>query len=294
MHKLEYIIVKLLFEIFGHISFAAGKRIAWVFYVLVSKVFRYRRKTILDNLKLVYGSELPAPQQQLLSGIYKNFVYLWMEFLQLRRLRPENFDKHFKIHGTELIDEALKEGKGIIYMSGHYGNFEWMGQFYAMNGYPVNGIAKRQSNPYVNKFIEDIRRTNGANVVYIKNAMQEGPVLLAKNELFAIVADQDARHRGVFVDFLGQPSSTPVGPAVFQMRSGAPIFMIISVRKDYSKFEAFIEHVYSAEAREVTDEGILEITQLHTSVLEKWIRKYPDQWFWMHKRWKTKPAKKTI
>ncbi len=293
MHKFEYAIVKLLFLIFGRLSFKAGKRAADVLCFLISKVMRYRRKVILSNLKRVYGNELPAPKKELLHEIYKNFIYLWMEFLQINRLRPDEIDNRINMHNIELVDEALKKGKGIIFMSGHYGNFEWIGQYFSMKGYPVSGIAKRQSNPYVNKLVEDIRATNNVKVVYTKNAMKDGLTVLARNELLAIVADQDGRKRGVFVDFLGQPSSTPVGPAVLHLRSGAPVLMVIPVRKAYGTFEAFIEPVYDGEPQPVTDKLIQQITQTHSAVLEKWIRKYPEQWFWMHKRWKTKPVKES-
>ncbi len=293
MHKFEYAIVKLIFLVFGRLSFKAGKRAADVLCFLISKVLRYRRKVILSNLERVYGNELPAPKEKLLHGIYKNFIYLWMEFLQTSRLHPDEIDSHITMHGIELVDDALKKGKGVVFMSGHYGNFEWIGQYFSIKGYPISGIAKRQSNPYVNKLVEDIRATNGVKVVYTKNAMRDGLALLARNELLAIVADQDGRKRGVFVDFLGQPSSTPAGPAVFHLRSGAPVLMVISVRKEYGKFDVFIEPAYSGEPGPVTDELVHLITQKHSSVLEKWILKHPEQWFWVHKRWKTKPDKKS-
>lgn len=289
MHKIEYILVKLLFALFSHISLKTGKWIAWLIYQLVWKVIRYRRKVIISNLTRVYGNNLPKPVNELLSGIYKNFVYLWMEFLQLARLTKDELEKRITVHNAELIDQALDEGKGVLFMSGHYGNFEWLGQYYGLKGYKVNGVAKRQSNHAVNKLIEDIRTANGVKVIYTKNAMKDGLAVLQNNELLAVVSDQDGRKRGVFVDFLGQPSSTPVGTAIYQMRSGAPILMIISVRKDYGEFEAFIEPVYSAEKREITDDEILKITQKHTQVLEKWVYKHPEQWFWVHKRWKTSP-----
>lgn len=293
MHKIEYALVKFIFLVFGRLSFKAGKHAADFLCFLISKILRYRRKVILSNLKRVYGDDLPAPKEKLLHEIYKNFTYLWMEFLQIGRLRREEIDQHINMHGIELVDAALKEGRGLIFMSGHYGNFEWIGQYFSMKGYAVSGIAKRQSNPYVNKLVEDIRSINGVKFIYTKKAMRDGLSLLARNEILAIVADQDGRKRGVFIDFLGQPSSTPAGPAVFHLRSGAPILMVISVRKAYGEFDAFIEPIYAGEPQAETDELVHLITQKHGSVLEKWIRKYPEQWFWTHKRWKTKPPKKS-
>lgn len=291
MHYIEYLLFRFLFAIFGRISYSSGKRIANLIHFLIAHVFRYRRKVIIANLRLVYGDQLPMPLPRLLDSIYRNFVYLWCEFLQLSRLKKEEFDQHFTIYGKKLIDKELGQGNGVIYLSGHYGNFEWLGQFYALLGYPVNGIAQRQSNRLVNDFIEKLRQSKGARVIYKKEAMKKGLEVLRRGELCAIIADQDARKRGVFVNFMGHPASTPVGPAILQMRSGMPIYMIISVRKDYGQFEAFIEPVYDGPEREITDSEIKKITQSYTANLEKWVRKYPDQWFWMHKRWKTKQPK---
>ncbi len=290
MHRIEYWIVKGLFNLLGNASLKTGKRVADVVYFLVAKVFRYRRKVILDNLHRVYGETLPAAERILLPQIYRNFVYLWMEFLQAGKLSKENVDGHFILHNMELVDQALNQKRGMILMAGHFGNFEWVGQLFTIKGYKISGIAKRQSNPYVNDLVERTRRHKGTGVIYTKNAMEEGLAALKRNEIIAIVADQDARKKGIFVDFLGQPSSTAVGPAIFYLRSGAPIYFVTSIRRDYGKFDVYLEPVIEDGAiTGITDENIRYITQTHATVLEKWVRKYPEQWFWMHKRWKTHP-----
>jgi KDO2-lipid IV(A) lauroyltransferase len=250
-----------------------------VLYFIIAKIIRYRKKVILDNLHRVYGDSLPDDKKRLLNNIYKNFVFLWMEFLQLTHLNKNNLADHFNFNDLDKLDRALSKGKGVIFMTGHYG----------IKNYHVWGIAKKQSNPYVNEFIEKIRRELGAEVIYTKNAMKEGLEVLKKNHLLAIVADQDAGKKGVFVDFLGQPSSTAIGPAVFHLRSGAPILCAVAVRKDYGKFDIYFEEVTHNIKYKINDKKIKEITQLHASVLGKWVLKYPEQWFWMHRRWKTKP-----
>ncbi len=293
MRTLEYLLVKFFFSLFSHISINSGKRIAFVLYLLISRVVRYRRNVILSNLHLVYGNNLPAPESKLINKIYKNFVYLWMEFLQNRRLGMEDINDRFILHNQEIVDEALKRGRGLILMSGHFGNFEWLGQYMGLKGYKVSGIAKKQHNTRVNDLIIQNRTQFGVGVIYTNTATKDGVAALSRNEIIALVADQNARSKGVFVDFLGQPSSTAVGPAVIQMRSGSPMYLIISVRKEYGRFEVFFERIYEEPGKEPNDADILNITQLHTSALEKWIQQYPEQWFWMHKRWKTKPAPKS-
>jgi KDO2-lipid IV(A) lauroyltransferase len=289
MHRIEYGLAKTLYILFSHISFRAGKYIANGICFLVEKVFHYRREVILSNLKMVYGDKLPMKEKELLHHIYRNFVYLMMEFLQTPRLRKENIDDHFNIKNFELLEEVHAQGKGMIITSGHFGNFEWLGQLVNFKGYKVSGIATRQSNPLVNDLMEKNRRQFGVGVIYKKEARQEVQDRLKNNEIIAIVSDQDARDRGVFVDFMGIPSSTAVGTAVFQLRSGTPILFVISIRRDYGKFDVIFEKVHEGPAQPLTDELILELTQKHATVLEKWVRQYPEQWFWMHRRWKTRP-----
>lgn len=291
MHRIEYIIVKILFLIFQNISLNTGKKIALVIYFLTYKVFRYRRSVIIDNLELVFGDDLPKPLNDLLKGIYKNFIFLWMEFLQNNKVVKEKLSNIFTIHNYDIFEKAFSLGKGIIIVSGHMGNFEWLGQMHGQLGHKTSGIAKRQRNPLVNQLVERIRLRENMGVIYARNAMKEGIEVLKNKEILAIVTDQDAKERGVFVDFLGVPSSTAVGPAVFHLRTGAPLVFLMSIRSDYGKFDAYYEEVCPlSEPKEANDDSIREITQLHAAVLEKWIRNYPEQWFWMHRRWKTKPV----
>ena len=290
MYRIEYLIVKLLFGIFQNINLSAGKKIAYIIYFLTYRLFRYRRKVIISNLKLVYGESLPKPLSELLKGIYKNFIFLWMEFLQNNKVVKKNLSQIFTVHNPEIFDEAYKKNKGVIIISGHMGNFEWLGQMHGQSGRKISGIAKKQTNPLVNQLVEKIRLRENMGVIYMRNAMVEGIEVLKNKDLLAIVMDQDARKKGVFVDFMGMPSSTAVGPAVFHLRTGAPLIFLMSIRRDYGKFDAYYEEICpAAEPSEVTDQKIKEITQIHSSVLEKWILKYPEQWFWMHRRWKTKP-----
>ncbi|MBD3223081.1 MAG: hypothetical protein GF313_00010 [Caldithrix sp.] len=289
MHKIEYRIVQLLLKFFNYLSFKAGKRMALILYFFIAHVFRYRRRVIKDNLHRVYKSRWPKPPKELINLIYKNFVFLWMEFLQSKKLSRDNLQQHFKLHNEEMVEEALSKGHGVILISGHFGNFEWLGRMHGLMGHPVNGIAKAQSNPYVNELVEKHRSDENVKVIYTREAMEKGVKALQNNEILAIVTDQDARKRGIFVDFLGYPSSTAVGTAVFHLRTGAPIISIISVRRDYGQFEVYYEKVAEGEPTAVTDEKVRHITQQHTKALEKWVLKYPEQWFWMHRRWKTKP-----
>ena len=112
---------------------------------------------------------------------------------------------------------------------------------------------------------------------------------MRKKQLLMLVTDQDARKKGVFVDFLGIPSSTAVGTAVFTLRTKTPVIFVANVRRSYAHFDVYFEEVKINEDLQSSEESIIKITQEHTRILEKWVRRYPEQWFWMHRRWKTKP-----
>ena len=246
---------------------------------------------MMSNLKLVYGENFPKESAYMLKQIYCNFTYLWFEVLQVGKLFNENKEQFFSVYNRELIEQALKDGNGVILLSGHLGNFEWLAALFGFYGWPFAAIAKKQKNPYVDKFIRERRESNGARVIYVKSAMKDGLRLLKNKGILGIVGDQDARRKGIFINFLGQPSSTAIGPAIFHLRSKAPMFWVSAIRTKYAQFEIHFEKIETEVPFEINDENIKNVTQKHSDVLEKWVRKYPEQWFWMHRRWKTKLKK---
>ena len=290
MKNVEYFLVRGLFFVFSHISLRWGKRLALGLNFLTEHIIRYRRKVILENLHKVYGEQLPKPQKQLIHEIYKHFIFLWMEFLQSPHLNPETVNRLLRIKNPEVLERIKKREYGYIFISGHFGNFEWLGQAMSMMHLPpITAIAKKQSNLKVDAFIVKLRQRHGARIVYTKEAMRESEKALRNKEIVAIAFDQDARNRGVFVNFMGLPSSTALGTAVLHLRTGAKIILMEALRRDYALFDVYLEEVKIPDLEGDLNQKIVAITQLYTSKFEKWVRRYPEQWFWVHKRWKTQP-----
>ncbi|KAA3617329.1 MAG: hypothetical protein D8M58_02905 [Calditrichaeota bacterium] len=289
MDRIQYYLLKSLYSLFTILPFGFVEKIANIFAFILQNFIGYRRRVIRENLKKVYGDNLPFDEKLLVKNIYRNFTYLWFEVLQTKKINIKNIDRHFTSHNLELIEKTLAKEQGALLMTGHLGNFEWFSIYLGLKKVPFAAIAKRIKNRYIDDFMHKNRERNGCTVIYTKSAMREGLKFLRSNKCVAIAGDQDARKKGIFVDFLGQPSSTAVGPAIFQLRSGSHMLFMAAIRTSYAHFDIFFEEIKIPEGLKVSDESILEITQLHTSALDKWIRKYPDQWFWMHKRWKSKP-----
>lgn len=293
MKTIEYLAVKFLFFVFSRLSIKNGKRLALFITFLVEHLIRYRKKVILSNLHRVYGDKLPLPEKKFVHEIYKNFVFLWMEFLQSNHFNEQTVKQFINFKNPEILQHLKQREKGVILYSGHFGNFEWLGQAMALQRLPIWAIAKKQSNEKVDRFITKLRERFGARIVYTKQAMPVCQRALNNKELVAIAIDQDARQRGVFVNFLGLPSSTAVGTAVLHLRTNAEIILLIALRKDYAQFDVYAKLIEPPARTGDLEQDILNITQKISNELEVWVKKYPEQWFWMHRRWKTKPKKQT-
>ena len=295
MKNVEYFFVRLLFFVFSRISLKGGKRLALIMTFVTEKIIRYRRNVIRSNLRKVYRDNLPKPEKELIHEIYKNFVFLWMEFLQSPHLNRQTVHQLLNIKNPEVLEMIRRRESGIIFLSGHFGNFEWLGQGMPLLDLPpITAIAKKQSNLKVDAFITQMRQRHGMRIVYTKEAMKEAEKALRNKEIVAIAFDQDARRKGIFVNFLGLPSSTAVGTAVLHLRTGAKIVLLIALRKDYAQFDVYLQEIKIPELTGTSDEKIKAITQIFTTEFEKWIWRYPEQWFWVHKRWKTQPPETEI
>jgi KDO2-lipid IV(A) lauroyltransferase len=291
MFRAEYFLIKLLDFILSIIPFKIAEYIAIFIAFLLRDVFRLRRKIILENLLSVYGGELPCDKKLLIKNIYRNFTFLWFELLQTKKINRKNFDRHFHVHNINIIDKYIKKGTGVLLISGHFGNFEWVMPFFGLKNYHFMSIMKKLKNPYVNRFIINLRQKSGSKIVLKNKALKEGTKLLKQGGIFGIVADQNAGRKGVIVDFLGRASSTAAGPAIFALRTGAAVIFTAFVRRRYGMIDVFLEEVPLNLNRVKSENRIKEITQAHTKVLEKWILKFPEQWFWMHRRWKARQVK---
>ena len=178
----------------------------------------------------------------------------------------------------------------MILVTGHFGYWELLGASVAALGYPMAVVAKDQHNPAVNTLIIKGREKLGMKVISMAAATHAIMRALRRNECVGLLMDQDAGPGGTFVDFLGLEASTYQGPALFALRSGAPIIPCFIIREGAEHhrivFESPIEAVPTGD--EIAD--IQRYTQTYTAVLERYVRTYPDHWFWVHRRWKTRPA----
>ncbi len=263
-----------------------GKGIGLFVYYVVP----IRKKVCLENLTSVFPEKSKNEINTIARNTYINFGQNIIEFMRYPRTTTDFLRKHITFVNKEALLDAHKAGKGALCMSGHFGNWEIMAAAMQTLGIQMIGVVKEQRNKRIDKLIIDFRAILGIETLQLGMALRGVLKSLKANKFVAMVADQDAHRTGIFVDFLGRPSSTATGPAIFALKTGVPLIFGNAVRNNNGCHTVYLQRIdYSDLKGGLTEDNIRILTQRHATVLEEKIKKWPDHWFWMHKRWKTKP-----
>lgn len=217
--------------------------------------------------------------------VYRHFGRVAVSLVDIPRISPSCLGKWIYVDGFDLLTRTLEGGKGGLFVSGHLGNWEIMGATVARCGFPVTFVVTTQTNKLVEELIDRYRMKAGIEIVKRREATRGILSALKRNRFVAILIDQDAHEDGAFVPFFGRPASTPRGPAVFHLRTGAPLIFAESHWLPGDRYRIVIT---ALNTDGVDDPDVL--TARVTALLEAAVRKTPEQWLWMHRRWKTRPA----
>ena len=252
---------------------------------------RRYRVVALDNLRRAFGSEWSEDRIQATAReSFRNLGLTLVEFLLRQpRIRPEEVLAEVEFVGKEHYEAAFERGKGVILITAHYGNWEMMGPRLAREGYQVNAISRTADDPGTEQMIESIRTRCGTKQIPRQKAAREGLAALRRNEILAILLDQNTAEGGVFVPFFGHPASTATGPAVFALKTGAALVPTFCVRNADGTHTMIAREPIYPESTGDRAEDILRLTAELTLTIEKQIRSRPDLWFWLHNRWKLQP-----
>ena len=254
-------------------------------------LYKDRRRAI-GNLKSAFPEKTDAEIRRITKGVFTNLCKSGVEIANTYKLNRVNIDRWVSSEGFEKVDRALSKGKGVIILASHFGNWELMALYYAIKGYPCNTIARRIYFDRYDRFINKVRSSWGINVIFRDGSLKKILKKLKQNEAMGILADQDMDSvDGIFVDFFGKPAYTPRGPVALALASGAPLIPSFIIRQKQGH-KLIVSDPIELVKKNDREETIRYNTQKWTRVFEEYIRKYPEQWVWMHRRWKTKPAGK--
>lgn len=292
METLLFHIISALFAIIGRIFRNAAATISGVLGRIWFAVDRRHRAVALENLTHVFASQKTKPEiRRLARRVFGHLVLLLFEIGWSLRLRPKDFSKYFRIHGLHYLQEAHQRGNGVLILTGHVGNWELLTMAAAMLGYPMSAIYRPLDFKPLDRFFHLLRTRYGAILYPKKNAMR--PVLraLKKGDVVGILLDQNARRRdGVFVDFFGREACTNMGLALIAQATGTPVVPLFLLRENNGFRVEFGPEVPAARTGDKSKD-IETNTRRYNQVLEDVILRYPEQWFWVHRRWKTRPGR---
>ncbi len=246
-----------------------------------------RRRVALENLGHAFPELTEESRRRIAKGAFRNYGIALVELLWFPNLTDTLLRTLVTIRNPEVIAQGNAKGKGMIMLSGHFGNWELiaLGAAY-ISGLPYSIIVQTQANKRIDEVINRHRCLFGNTVIPMGMSVRGIIKALNEGRVVAIAPDQSGPMEGAFVEFFGRSVATHQGPAAFALRSGAPLQMGIMVRKSDGTYDVTIEEIPSSDLAGPTEENIVELTRRHTAVLERWIRLHPDHWLWMHRRWK--------
>ncbi len=278
----------------GRIVLLLPRRVALRLGILLADLFflfSRREKTVaLENLSAAFGAEKnPDDILRICRYCFRNLGKQLMEVLQIPRLTSENLGKLVTCEGRQNIEDALKAGKGVIILTAHFGNWELLGAGLNLSGYKLSYIVRPLRSPQMDALLNRIRESAGGKPIPRGASVKGALRCLRRNELLAILSDIDTKVDGVFVDFFGRPAFTPRGPVSIALRTGAALVPTHVVRQKDDTHVIIAEKALELKVTGDLEEDIRLNTARSVKILESYIRKYPEQWIWVHDRWKTQP-----
>ena len=288
-HRVEYALARTLETAVATLPEGAadgvGRRIGAAVYRL-----GIRRKVVEENLRLAFPERGEAWIHATARAAFQHLGREAAAILRLSKLDPGAIVDRTVPVGWDEMEGALDEGRGCILVTGHYGNWEIAAATVASRGVPIAAIVRRQGNKLVDARLDLLRRRLGVETITQREAPSRVPRLLRKNGVIGIVGDQDARGSGIFVPFFGRPASTHRGPALFALKLNAPVFACVARRLPESRVRYEVSGTRVPVVRTGdTEADVQALTAELAARLEAEIRKAPEQYFWFHRRWKTKP-----
>ncbi len=286
-NKIEYILFLLfskLFQLLGlKLSRKLSPAIAALFYYLIP----IRKATVLENLRNAFPTYSKNKIREIAFGSYKSFAITLVEILSFPSTSIMDIQKAVNCKNPELIIDRYNSNKGVILLSAHFGNWEFMATSMGVQlNIPLAVVVKEQRNPYVTDWMNRERTKWNNSVVPLGISIRNVYQTLKMKQIVAMVADQRGSEEGIKVNFFGRNISVHTGPAALALKTGAPILYGISVRqKDYTYDTTFTE-ISKESLSGSSEEKIKQLSQKHMSYLENIVRENPEQWLWMHKRWK--------
>jgi KDO2-lipid IV(A) lauroyltransferase len=295
--RIEYFFFQFLKSIVLSLPLKSAQRfgafLGTVCYFLVWK----RRAIALENLQYAFPEKSLQERKTIARRAFENYGITLLEFMWFPNFTRESLRKVVVNPDLPVLRECYNRGKGVVAVSAHVSNWEFTAlALGSESGFPLSIVVQTQANGWVDAVINKDRTMFGNKIVPMGIAVREIVRALEKGEIVALAADQSGAMESPYVDFFGRKTATHQGPAVFALRMGSPVILGLALRNPDGTYKTIIQEIPTGDLQGYNEANVLELTQRHARALENYIRQYPDQWLWMHRRWKhsLEPEKKTL
>ena len=270
--------------IFARVFLRLGRLFGALVYAL-----GIRRRVALQGMARAFPDRSEADRRSLVRAAYAGFGQSLAELSIVRRLSNEEFEKLVRFDGWERYEQAAALGKGVVVAVGHFGNWELLMRACGRRGVKLT-VLRRDLRGAVEQRLFAGRRKAGVGELLDKGVASDAVALLRRGETLALAVDQNMQlKKGVFVDFFGTPACTTPAPAVLSLRTGAPLIAAFPIREEGGTHRVLVEGPFTVEPGLKGHQAVVALTQQLTRAVERVIRAHPDHWYWLHRRWKTRP-----
>lgn len=290
METIAYRAIKATFNTFAMIPPTVGEKIA----LFISKIWfsldKRHRKVAIENITHAFGDQMTPKEIKRMAR--KTFFYTANMIFETPRAyswKPLDLYKHYTVRGLYHLMNAQMKGKGVLMLSGHIGNWEISVQLNNLSGQQICGVYRKLDYAPAERYFHEKRESKGSRLYPLKGAAHRIFREFRLGNCVAMLIDQNAkRDHGIFIDFLGRKACSNSGPAFIALMSGVPVIPYFFVRENGKYCLEFLPEVPVVNTGDM-EKDILVNTQNFNRIIENIIRRYPDQWFWIHDRWKTQP-----
>lgn len=288
---LVYLLVRTIVCLVQTCSATTARSVASGLAWLVYHVDKRHRQVALDNLRQAFPGRYSEPELDVfVRETYRHFCTMLIEIIQLpRKMHVTNWLKHIDLQNGPTSLKAMTSGQPLLVVTGHFGNWEMAGYALGLLGFSTHAVARPLDNPFLDRFLRRFREATGQQVLNKNGDAAKMQKILDHNGVIATLADQDAGPRGLFVDFFGRPASTHKAIALLSIEHSAPL-LVIGVPRVGGRYIIVAEDLIDPAEYDQHPDALRAMTQRFTSALERVVRTAPEQYFWLHRRWKHQPA----
>ncbi len=288
---LVYLVVRVVICVLQALPIEACETLSQAIAYLAYDVLKIRRGTIDQNLTHAFPQQSAAQRRRLALDMWAHLMLMICELSQVpRKLRDTNWRQHVLVsdHDIEVFLRQLLSPRPIVVVSGHFGNFEVGGITAGLLGFPTYTVARPLDNLYLHRFVTRFREATGQYMLPKRGSAKQLDAILQSGGTMILLGDQSAGPKGCWVDFFGRPASCHKAVALFSLVNRAPMLLAYTVRVRPMQFRIGVSAVFDPLTDDIS--GVKPLTQWYNDQLEHVIRRYPEQYWWLHNRWKNKPA----